>query len=86
MFIETRTTHTEVLDDIFKEVSHQANSVISQVRGFKAHPTHNTKTGIRQELWALQGMVSLARRVSGNLLPAEIEAKYDEAHAAVKSL
>jgi hypothetical protein len=86
MFIETRTTHTEVLADVLREVEHKANSVVNTVVAFKHHPTYNTKTGIRQELWQLQGMAQLARQVTGKALPESVQRKLDDAVDAVESL
>lgn len=86
MFIETRTTHTEVLADVLKEVEAKANSVVSRVVTFKRHSTYDTKTAIRQELWMLYGMAQLARQVTKQPLPERVEAKLDDAVDAVESL
>jgi hypothetical protein len=86
MYVETRTTHTEVIADMLKAVEQQANSVVNQVVTYRAHPTYNTKTSIRQDLWALYGMEQLARRVSGVPLPDALHAKVKDAVDAVESL
>jgi hypothetical protein len=75
MYIETRTTHTEVLDSIIREVHAQANSLTNSVWTIKVHPTYLTKTMLKEQYHEFNGAVALARRVFGGALPDAVEAK-----------
>lgn len=86
VYIETRTTHTEVLADLLQELDYKINGVISSATNHRAHPTFNTKTAIRAELQQLMGAAEMVRNVHGGTLPDAVEAKIGHARAAVDAL
>jgi hypothetical protein len=88
MYIETRTSHAEVLADIRREVVHMANRVINGARIIRAHPTYLTKTQFRHDYERLTGAFELAQRVHGDdtLLSGEVNEKMGDAHAAFISI
>ena len=50
MYIETRTTVQEVLDQALKELDYKCNSVNNGVWTREKHPTYTTKGRVRDEL------------------------------------
>ncbi len=83
MFVETRTTHTEVLEDLYMEVGHVANRANADAYLLRTHPTMITRTAVRNSLVGLRAVASAARSVSGGELPVELTQRVIDAEAAV---
>lgn len=85
MYVETRTTLTEALRDVFAEVNAKANEVVGMIETHKAHPTYLSKSDIGRRYWELTGMHKLAVAVAGDdrLVPEDLRRKVESAHAAV---
>lgn len=88
VYVETRTSHVEVLADVAHELVAMANVVINNVDTRIDHPTYLTKTDVRTNFQMLRGAYELAARVSGgaHLLPNDAQVKYAAACVAMEKL
>ena len=85
MFVETRTTATEVIEDILKEVRSMAFRVINDADTRLTHPTYLTKPMQRENLHRLMGAYEVAYRVVGTDLPSELDALVTRANDVAKA-
>lgn len=88
MYVETRTTAQQVIEDVVNELNYQANSLVASVRTRQQHPTYITKTQLRESLSELTGAYGLAIRVLGGReqVPDAIANKVTDARAQAKAV
>lgn len=92
MYIETRTTHTEVFEDIHRHINYLCNSLIDSARQRITFPSTIRKTDLREKEQQLQGAVSLARLViqegygtgGDSPFPNQLALKIRETHEIVE--
>lgn len=63
MYIEDRTTHTEVFRDIYREINFMCNALGNTARQRITFPSTIQKTLLRQREAELSGAINLARLV-----------------------
>jgi hypothetical protein len=85
MYIETRTAHTEVFEDIYRQLNYLCNGLGNTARERITFPSTIQKTLLKDRLKELSGAVSLARLVvqGDNPFPQELENKLQETYEIV---
>lgn len=86
VYIETRTSVQEVLDDIERELRAMCNSTIYLGTARRQTPSQVTKTSLRERHTELQGALQIASRLVGgsDRFSAETTDAIDRAHQAVR--
>ena len=81
MYIETRTTHRQVLDDVGLHLNYKLNNLIASAIERKRHPSYMSKRMLKDKVLEVRGAASLARNVYGGELPQALGEKLQEAFA-----
>lgn len=85
MFIKTRTTATEVLADLFREVNRQASRASNSAHNRRAHPTYMSKPALREMLAWMEGAYELAMMVANyEQIPEWLTERVEAARVTVR--
>lgn len=86
MYIETRTTHTEVFEEIYRRLNYMCNGLGNTARERITFPSTIQKTLLKDRLKELRGAEALARLViqGDDPFPQELEDKLRETREVVQ--